>query len=360
MGRLGRQALISPGRLVAFDVLRRVHGGGYATDLLLLKSADLGKRDAGLAEEIVMGCIRYQAQLDYSIAKLARVEKLDPEVRIALRMGIYQLRYLSRIPPHAAVQESVELVKRARKRSATGFVNAVLRKVNRKPETWPDRATRLSCPEWLLESWEREFGAETAERIATAFLKPPERAIASTGRTQDPGSQAIVPLLGIQPGHSMLDLCAAPGNKTAQAIEAGARVVACDVHRSRLDALQDLPCARLVLDATQPLPFTEKFDRILVDAPCSGTGTLSRNPEIRWRLAASDLDALQAKQKAILGNALVCLKPGGVLVYSTCSLEAPENEDVIAAFPLPWKIWRRMPGQDPGDGFFAAVLNFGE
>ncbi|HXE62997.1 MAG TPA: transcription antitermination factor NusB [Bryobacteraceae bacterium] len=360
MGRLGRQALISPARLIAFDVLRRVHGGGYASDLLLLKSAELGKRDAGLAEEIVMGCLRYQAQLDYLIAKLARVEKLDPEVRITLRMGIYQLRYLSRIPPHAAVQESVELVKRARKRSATGFVNAVLRKVNRKPETWPDRATRLSCPEWLLESWERQFGVETAEGIAGSFLKPPTRAIASTGRVQDPGSQAIVPLLGIQSGQTMLDLCAAPGNKTAQAIEAGARVIACDVHRSRLNTLQDLSCARVVLDAAQPLPFDAKFDRILVDAPCSGTGTLARNPEIRWRLAAADLEALQAKQKAILGNAIACLKTGGMLVYATCSLEAAENEDVIAAFPLPWKIWRRIPGHDQGDGFFAAVLNFGE
>jgi 16S rRNA (cytosine967-C5)-methyltransferase len=120
--------------------------------------------------------------------------------------------------------------------------------------------------------------------------------------------------------------------------------------------MDDLACGRVVLDATQSLPFARKFDRVLVDAPCSGTGTLTRNPEIKWRLRESDLADLHARQLAILKNALTAVAPGGLLVYSTCSLEREENEDVIAAFPGPWQTSRRTPGTDAGDGFFAAVL----
>src|ERR1700736_1401782 len=148
---------ISPARTTAFDILRRVHEGGFASDLLLAKSKKLDSRDAGLASEIVFGCLRFQLQLDYLIGLLTKDARLDIEVRIALRMGAYQLRHLERVPPHAAVAESVELVKRAKKRSAAGLVNAVLRQVDRQPVVWPDRATELSCPQWLLESWERQF-----------------------------------------------------------------------------------------------------------------------------------------------------------------------------------------------------------
>jgi len=332
-----------------------VQQGGYASDLLLERAARLDSRDAGLASEIVFGCLRYQAQLDALIGR--RVPRApEPEVQIALRMGVYQLRYLDRIPPHAAVGESVELVKGARKGPAAGLVNAVLRRVNREAVAWPDRATELSMPAWLLERWDRQFGAEIATKIATCFLQPAESTLASTGRIQDIGAQSVVPFLDLQPGQSFLDLCAAPGNKTAQAIAYGVRAVACDVHWHRLKPLGELDCARVVLDGTRPLPFRTKFDRILVDAPCSGTGTLGRNPEIKWRLKPSDLLELQAKQVALLGRALEHLCPGGRLVYSTCSLEAEENEQVIARFPGPWEIARRVPGVDPGDGFFIASL----
>lgn len=346
--------MISPARQIAFDVLRKVHLGGYASDLLLQRTARLDSRDAGLASEIVFGCLRYQAQLDYLIAR--RVPRApDPDVRIVLRMGIYQLRYLDRIPPHAAVGESVELVKRAHK-AAAGLVNAILRKTDRTPVPWPDRATALSMPAWLLERWDRQFGPETANRIATAFLQPAETHIATTGRIQDIGAQSIVPFLDLRPGQTFLDLCAAPGNKTAQAIECGARVVACDIHLHRLQQMHGLNCSLVVLDGTRPLPFRAKFDRILVDAPCSGTGTLGRNPEIKWRLKPADLVDLHAKQVALVRRALEHLCPGGRLVYSTCSLEEEENEQVIQEIGGAWQTTERLPGLNPGDGFFAAVL----
>ena len=329
----------APARQAAFSVLRKVQGGGYASDLLRVETAALASRDAGLASEIVFGVLRFQAQLDYLIQLYsASGKRLDAEVRVALRMGIYQLRYLDRIPAHAAVADSVELVKRGPKRSAAGFVNAILRKVDRSPVAWPNREIELSCPEWLLARWERIYGAERAAAIAAAALLPPETYI-RTGqlgdlaysRIQDIGSQSIVPLLALERGQSFLDLCAAPGNKTAQALEAGVEAVASDLHFHRLAQMKALTAKLVVLDGTRPLPFGAAFDRILVDAPCSGTGTLGRNPEIKWRLGPDDLDDLPRRQKALLANALAVLAPGGRLVYSTCSLEPEENQEVVSA-----------------------------
>jgi 16S rRNA (cytosine967-C5)-methyltransferase len=347
--------LISPARQIAFEILKKVQEGGYASDLLLQRSAALDSRDAGLASEIVFGCLRFQAQLDYLISRRSKHPPAT-EVLIALRMGIYQLRYLDRIPPHAAVGESVELVKRAHKASESGFVNAILRRTDRQPVAWPDRATAFSMPAWLLDRWDGQFGRETTDRIAAAFLRPVETFVASTGRIQDIGAQSIVPLLDLHPGQTFLDLCAAPGNKTSQAIQQGVRAVACDIHWHRLRQMADLNCSRVVLDATKPLPFRAKFDRILVDAPCSGTGTLGRNPEIKWRLKPADLEALHAKQIALVRQAIEHLCPGGRLIYSTCSLEREENELVVEEIPGEWHTSQRLPGIDPGDGFFAAVL----
>ena len=355
---------MSPAREIAFRVLQRVHGGGYATDLLRRESGD--PRDLALAESIVLGCLRYQAQLDYLIEHFSgrKQPKLDDEVRIALRMGIFQLRYLDRIPAHAAVTDSVELVKQAHKRSAAGFVNAVLRKVNRSPIAWPDLATELSLPAWMLERWQHQYGEQAAAAIARAALEQPEAAInPDTGRQQDPGAQSIVPLLEIQhvvtSGMTVLDLCAAPGNKTAQILALGAHVVACDRYLKRLTEVP-AQAQRVVLDAATALPFNVKFDRILIDAPCSGTGTLARNPEIKWRLRPNDLARFADLQRKILEQALPHLKPGGKLVYSTCSLEREENEDVVANIVtgLPSTATHlRLPGRDPGDGFFAAVIS---
>ncbi|HEV3201814.1 MAG TPA: transcription antitermination factor NusB [Bryobacteraceae bacterium] len=385
---------IAPARTTAFDILRKVEKGGYASDLLLLHTAALPSRDAGLAAEIVFGVLRYQVQLDYLIEHYSgRRRKLDAEVRIAMRMGIYQLRYLERIPAHAAVTDAVELVKRAHKRSAASLVNAVLRQVDRDAVAWPTREVELSCPEWLLARWERHYGADAAGGIARAALKQPEayfrlpmgqeeaggaeerdqgvargpggpphntggKTAGATGRMQDIGSQSIVPLLRLAPGHSFLDLCAAPGNKTAQALESGVRAIACDLHFHRIAQMKTLTPDLVVLDGTRPLPFGRPFDRILVDVPCSGTGTLGRNPEIKWRLTPADLDELPRRQAALLANARAALAPGGLLVYATCSLEPEENEAVAAAVPhdLIVETMRRIPGRDHGDGFFATVI----
>ncbi|MCL4402993.1 MAG: hypothetical protein M1436_10095, partial [Acidobacteria bacterium] len=164
---------MSPARALAYEILLAVERkGSWAAELLSARGTGLDSRDAGLASEVVLGVLRYQAQLDFLIGHYAGrpATRLDPEIRIVLRMGIYQLRCLDRIPAHAAVGESVELAKRARKRSAAGLINAVLRKVDRSPVEWPDRATALSHPAWMLERWERQYGAELAAVIARAGL----------------------------------------------------------------------------------------------------------------------------------------------------------------------------------------------
>ena len=334
-----------------------VAGGGYASDLLLARCTHLDSRDAGLAEAIVMGVLRYRAQLDWLIERCSgrAAGRVDAEVMTALRMGIFQLRYLDRVPAHAAVGESVELVKRARKRSATGFANAVLRKAANVEMAWPSREVELSCPEWMLARWEEQFGAETMQAIALAALQPPERHQLD-GRVMDIGAQSVVPLLDISAGMTLLDVCAAPGNKTAQAIQAGARTIACDVHLNRARGLKALGVPVVVMDgATAVPPFGARFDRILVDAPCTGTGTLGRNPEIKWKVAPGDLESLPVKQQALVRNALTLLAPGGLLVYSTCSLEREENEGVVEGLPVA-ETMRRLPGRDAGDGFYGAVI----
>ena len=345
-------------RTAAFDVLLRTHSGAWADEVLRPISEHLNERDAALAHQLTFGCLRYQAQLDFLIGHFSGKQmKLDLEVRIALRLGIFQLRYLDRIPPHAAVAETVDLVKRARKRSATGLVNAVLRKVTRDPVAFPDRETELSMPEWLLNSWTQQHGEAGANTIARTFLSQPEaHFVEADGRQMDIGAQSIVPLLDLQPGMRLLDLCAAPGNKTMQALSIGAEVIACDLHFHRL---RQVNCPqRVVLDATAGLPFHTLFDRILVDAPCSGTGTLGRNPEIRWRLTPADVQDLATRQVKILNNALGLLKPGGKLVYSTCSLEKAENEQVVnqAAAGRATQSFYRIPGLQDGDGFYASVI----
>jgi 16S rRNA (cytosine967-C5)-methyltransferase len=383
---------ISPARWAAFEVLSAVAAGKYASDTLLERTRSLNTRDAGLASQIVFGCLRYQAQLDHLIFLYSGRESaaLDLSVVIALRAAIFQLRYLDRIPSHAAVHESVEFVKN-QKRAAAGFANAVLRKVNRAPVEWPNAAIELSCPSWLLDRWIAHFGFAQARAIAQASLQepaayiriapgstPPETVsieptsvegcfrllspLPSGIRLHDIASQSILPLLDLRAGHTFLDLCAAPGNKTLQALGTPlALAVACDISQKRI---RDIPpvCPRVVLDASRQLPFSRRFDRIFIDAPCSGTGTLARNPEIKWRVQTQDFARFQGKQSLILSQAVQFLAPGGRLLYATCSLEPEENQEVVhgvlqmrSDLRCERELWR-LPGRDEGDGFYAAVL----
>jgi 16S rRNA (cytosine967-C5)-methyltransferase len=367
-----------------------VERGAFSSDLLARETLGLESRDAGLAEEIALGVLRWRSAIDWILQKLGGrpVGKLDREVLAAMRLGVYQLRWLDRIPAHAAINESVELIKKARKRSAAGFANAILRKVTREAVEWPDEATRLSCPQWLLDRWSAQYGVAVAQGIAEAALRRPERFVrvrpgeeapAGLAATEVPGAyvgvgdavglqvqdisaQTIVPLLELQPGQTFLDLCSAPGNKTAQALETAIHGIACDVSPERLQLVRRVGIPLVAVDASLPLPFARQFDRILVDVPCSGTGTLVRNPDIKWKLQPSDIPELQARQTAILRNALDVLAPGGRLVYSTCSLESEENEAVpaMAGRGDVRHTTQRIPGRDRGDGFFAAVITLGD
>jgi 16S rRNA (cytosine967-C5)-methyltransferase len=388
-------------RAIAYSVLLAVETkAAYASELLHLRmGSDVEAREAALATELVMGTLRRQRSLDFFIARYTgrTISALDAEVLIALRMGIYQLRHLTRVPASAAVNESVELVRRARKKSAVPLANAALRRAaaeKNEPLTsflpagmdaTEALAIEHSHPTWMVERWLRKFGEQKtiellewnnhAPKQACAILNPARREetirsleeaglhveagrllkdaivvsqgnIAKTAALrngwiaiQDEASQAIPLLLDVQSGESVLDLCAAPGGKTitlAQRAGAGGRVVASDIYEARLSVMRErLQGAGInnvflvALDGTSALPFGRCFDRILVDAPCSGTGTLARNPEIRWRLRAEDLAELHVCQVKLLASALACLAAEGRLLYSTCSMEAEENESVI-------------------------------
>lgn len=409
---------ISAARKIAYDVLRRVETeGAYASDVLHAElRANIKPADAALATELTMGVLRWRRLLDFLLERQLKkpVERLDLAVVLALRMGLYQLRFLEKIPAPAAVNESVELVKHARKSSAASLVNAVLRRMvdeARSPAEQllpPDLplAERLgishSHPSWMVARWLSrldESGAvalleanNQAPRLACAVHDPARReeiiraleksglriepgrllktAFAASGgsparteafRTgnisiQDEASQAVPLLLGVQPGDRVLDLCAAPGGKTptlARAAGSTGMVIAADRHAHRLRAMRaqferlGLAGVHLIeLDAAQPLPFRTQFDRILVDAPCSGTGTLARHPEIRWRLRPEQLGEFHALQSRMLRAALAHLAPGGRLVYSTCSIEPEENEDVIAEALQAEPSIRRVPASE--------------
>ena len=387
--------------MAAFEILRRVEEGAYASVLLASKEDELKLPDRALCHELVMGVLRRQLWLDHLIQHYTRrdVAQLDMSVRLILRLGLYQLRFLSRIPASAAVNESVKLVRLARLRSADTFVNAVLRRATREPEVDPaskilDPIEHLSVvtshPRWLIERWIKAFGAEETEAFARANNEPAPvafRVVRSrareadmigqlqdagadlaaskvvqgawriTGGTgllgelakggkvylQDEASQMVAAIVGARGGERVLDLCSAPGSKTSQIAdlsEDSATIVACDLHEHRLrtvvstaklQALTSIHC--VVVDGLQPLPFPDSsFDRVLIDAPCSGTGTLRRNPEIRWRISPADIEDLARRQRQLLFNAARAVRPGGQLVYSTCSVELDENEDVVQTF----------------------------
>jgi len=398
---LAKRDSVSAARRTAFEILRRVEDGAFAAVLLASKEENLSPADRALTHELVLGVLRNQLWLDrladhYSNRKS---EQLDIEVRLILRLGLYQLRFLSRVPASAAVNESVNLAEVARKRSAGGFINAVLRKaaVDKSYDPTIDTnepierlSVETSHPTWLIERWIRAFGFEETQNFArannqsapVAFRVVHNRAdesevlealresgaeilpsnlapgafritssprlfvtLASAGQIyiQDEASQLLTKVLDPQPQERLLDLCAAPGSKTthiADVTNDSAVIVAGDLHHHRLKTVKsssDLHGFKsvncLTLDGLQPLPVPENyFDRVLIDAPCSGTGTLRRNPEIRWRISTGDIKDLAARQTKLLINAARTVKTGGRLVYSTCSVETEENEAVRQTF----------------------------
>jgi len=398
---LAKLKSVSRARLAAFDILRKVGDGAFSSVVLATEEDDLKPVDRALCHELVLGVLRWQLQLDRIIEHYAnrRIDDLDLAVRLALRLGLYQLRFLSRVPPSAAVNESVNLIAHAGVRSAQGLVNAVLRRATREPDydaaaDTSDAIERIaietSHPVWLIERWANSFGLDESREFARANNQTPSVAIRVVnarasepdvlsklrlaGATvaasqvtkgawrvsgaqallrelvragqiylQDEASQLVARVVGAEPEDRVLDLCAAPGGKTTQIADlTGGRclIVASDVSPRRLKTvsrtaeLQGLNGIRcLVLDASQPLPFREcLFDRVLVDAPCSGTGTLRRNPEIRYRITAEDIPKFATRQKQFLLNAASVVKPGGRLIYSTCSVETEENEEVVETF----------------------------
>ncbi len=395
----GHALPISPARQAAFKILRRLDSGRrFAVDLLHESwVGGLGEPDQRLVTELVMGVLRWRGELDFEIQRLSGkpIRYFDAEITTILRLGIYQVGLLERIPKSAAVNESVELAKAARKRSAAGLVNAVLRKCRpfARPGgsreaggEWADRATR-TLPDWLRHRWEQNYGSDATRSLAVASVAAPpatlrvaagdredvredlrregvptrpgafsrQALVVESGNVQgsaawhegrvviqDEASQLVAGLLSPEPGHRVLDLCAAPGIKAGQLAAAmgSGRLIACDSSARRLRTMVRLAGAKVPdgvhfhlvrLDAAQPLPFDCQFDRVLLDAPCSGTGTLARNPEIKGRLKPEDLQRLAAIQTAMLKNALRALAPGGRLVYATCSLEPEENDGVVAA-----------------------------
>ena len=419
---------ISPARLAAFKILKQVETGAFSSILLAAEEPHLQPADRALCHELVLGVLRRQLTLDKILEHFSKraIESLDQGVRIALRLGLYQLRYLSRIPASAAVNESVSLVRAARLSSATAFVNAVLRRAIREAEYDPvaeasDSVERIaietSHPVWLIDRWVTALGVDEAESFANANnMMPPTafrvvgnranqaeilsklgaavesskivdgawrvtgaasllRELSAAGEIylQDEASQLVAHELKVKPGERVLDLCAAPGGKTtlmADGSNDSAFIVAADRSGTRLATvvntmqLHGLRSIRpVILDAVERLPFAPgSFDKVLVDAPCSGTGTLRRNPEIRWRLTPVDIVKLAEQQKQILRQAVEMVKPDGRLVYSTCSVEREENEEVIEEvlarderFQL-LKTTRTWPQREGSDGFFIAIF----
>lgn len=391
-------------REIAARVLReRENGADYVENLLEGRLAGLAPADRGLCQELVYGVVRWQRTLDRLVALKTQGRTQKEVLRILLRLGLYQMFWLDRVPDHAAVHETVELARQLGCGPQSGFVNALLRAYARERdatlarlEEWKaaEPALGFSHPDWLCQRWQNRWGAEDTRRLL-AWNNTPPRTFArlNTLKTdasrlleqwrqegvdyefvrrdwlpenlvfelkshpplagldsfrqgafyvQDPGTLLAVRLLDPRPGESVLDLCAAPGGKTtciAQLMEDRGRLVAEDIDPVRLGLLRE-NCARLGVRCVEirsrsPIAvpeLTARVDRVLVDAPCSNTGVLRRRVDLRWRIRPDEIDRLRATQLELLHDAALQTRPGGLLVYSTCSLEPEENGDVTRDF----------------------------
>ena len=399
--------MIAPARTAAYRALHALEAGPVDLPTLLsrTRAALQDERDRALAMEIVTGSVRWQRALDHLLESIATrpLQRIELEVRVILRLSLYQLLHLDRVPASAVVDDAVDLARAARKPGATTFVNAVLRKVVRtrghlpmpsRPGDDDDRAAALaylgvthSHPDWLVERWLARYGFEAAERwvrfnnetprltiranrlrvtvpqlraaLAADGIESEPTSFAPDGLTvlsgnplrrppdgsfvvQDEASQIVALAVGAQTGERVLDLCASPGGKTtalAAAMVDRGTLVACDVRPRRIRLLLDTvrlagsAATRIVqVGPAGTLPFAPIFDRVLVDAPCSGLGTIRRDPDIRWRRQAADLGELAERQTTLLARAAGVVRIGGRLVYATCSSEPEENEQVVERF----------------------------
>ena len=310
-------------RQLALDALDRIErDGAYANLLLpeLLGRSSLAPRDRHFTTELVYGTTRMKRACDFLVDRFVARE-LDLRVRNALRLGAYQLHFLN-MPPHAAVGETVEVAPKP----ARGLVNAVLRRVAEASVEWPDLATRLSYPDWIVERLQRDLAQDHVEVLERMNEAPPvtER---EDGYVQDLASQWVAEAVEAQPGERVADLCAAPGGKSMVLAASGATVIAGDIRKGRVGLIRaNAPGLPVVAaDAARPAFRPGSFDRVLVDAPCSGLGTLRRRPDARWRIDPAAPERLAAVQRALVDAAVELLVPGGMLVYSACTLTDVEG-----------------------------------
>ncbi len=375
-------ARVNPGRLAAARALLDVEGGAHAEDALA-KHAPKEGRDRGLAWHLCLGVLRRRGELHQRIAAVANrpCEELDRTVRVALELGTFEVVH-SRTLPHAAVHQGVELAKALRAGRAKGFVNAVLRRVGQDCDIAPS----VNHPQWLVDNWKARFGEEATDAwcekndgaapLSLVFrdnapaalvdgpldLQPASAGGATLDRcfwvrgevgpveelpgysdgdfwVMDPAAVLCADLAGVGLGDRVLDACAAPGGKTLRLAQLGAEVLACDRSAVRLERLQQsaervgYKIASKVVDWERNHTLAQPpFDAVLVDAPCTGLGTIRRHPEIRWRSLPTDPAALAIRQLSILAAASKHVREGGILVYSVCSPMEEEGSGVIRAF----------------------------
>jgi 16S rRNA (cytosine967-C5)-methyltransferase len=323
----------SESRRLALDALIEVEGGARANAVVpsLLAASELPARDRSLVTELVYGTCRRRRSCDWLTDRHAR-GRLDTEARAALRLGAYQLAW-TRIPAHAAVSTTVSAVQGPRR----SVVNAILRRVAAQlaagPVTWPDVATELSYPDWIVARFARDWGPEAGRMALESMNQSAPVTTRADGYAQDRASQLVAAHVDVQPGERILDMCAAPGGKaTALAAAGAATVVAADISPGRA-ATTAATASRLgaravtvvVADGTRPAWPAGCFDRVLVDAPCSGLGVLRRRPDARWRVQPADVPRLAALQRRLVAAAIPLIRPGGVLTYSVCTLTAEET-----------------------------------
>ncbi len=322
-------------RRLAIEAVRRIADDGAYANLLvpeLLARADLDRRDRNLVTELAYGTTRMRRACDWLVDRFL-VSPPPPGLRAALRLGAYQLAF-TRIPPHAAVSATVG----ASAKRHRPVVNAILRRVaDGLPPEWPSPQVALSYPDWLVDRLVEDLGEPAALAMLETMNRAPTVTERPDGYVQDEASQWVTDLVGAGPGERVLDLCAGPGGKATGLARTGAGVVAMDLRRHRARLVVD-NASRLGLDdiwvvagdGTRPPLAAASFDRVLVDAPCSGLGVLRRRPDARWRIRPEDVDQLAALQVRLLDAAANLVRPGGVLVYSVCTVTQAETVDVVA------------------------------